>query len=427
LGAARSSVEGVDVQPHRAAFARPSLRVCLAQDKVREALELNNGLELRNGAASSRGKAGPRTRWRPAKHSARPGTWSHERIVEAIRDWTQVTGGPPRAYEWVPSVARALGRYNDLCRLWEREYPRWPSSRTAGVYFGTWAEALKAAGVPVVARRPPGTLHERVEAARMLAAQGLSRREIAELLEVTPSTVWRYLHAHRCACGEPVTRSNSSPPRCLRCAHQPSGPRWDETTLLAAYRAWVAETGSRPVKRDWAPQHEQAKKWHRDYPRWPSANEVRTVFGQWGAMVEAAGDDRRWRRQPEPTRWTPEEILGALRRRSQELGRCPRSEDLGGAGDVPSVATVRKRFGSLSAALAELGLRPEGWRRGRDGYTEDELLAALRGSRDEFGRPPRSIELEGRHPGRSAIIRRFGSWGAALRAAGVASEESGFS
>jgi hypothetical protein len=393
---------------------------------VREALELNIGLELRNGAASSRGEAGPRSRWRAAKHSARPGTWSRERIVEAIRDWTRVTGGPPRAYEWIPSVARALGRYNDPCRLWEREYPRWPSSRTAGLYFGTWAEALKVAGVPVVARRPPGTLDERVEAARALAGEGLSSGEIAELLEVTPSTVWRYLHASRCACGAPVTRPGSSPPRCLRCAHQPRGPRWDETTVLAAYRDWVAETGSRPVKRDWAPQHERATKWHRDYPRWPSANEVGTVFGGWGAMVEAAGDDRRWRVAPLPSRWARDEILEALRRRSQELGRCPRSDDLGGAGDVPSVATVRKRFGSLSAALGELGLRPEGWRRGRHGYSDDELIGALRARSEQLGRAPTSAEFEGEHPGRLTIIRRFGGWGAALRAAGITSEESEF-
>lgn len=179
------------------------------------------------------------------------------------------------------------------------------------------------------------------------------------------------------------------------------------------------------MKRDWAPTHEQAEKWHRDYPRWPSANEVRTVFGGWGAMVEAAGDDRRWRQAPVPTRWPREEILAALRRHSQELGRCPRSEDLGGAGDVPSVATVRKRFGSLSAALAELELRPEGWRRGRHGYSDDELIAALRARRERLGRPPTSRELKGEHPGSRAIIRRFGGWGAALRAAGVASEGSG--
>jgi hypothetical protein len=151
--------------------------------------------------------------------------------------------------------------------------------------------------------------------------------EIAALLEVTRSTVSTYLSAGRCACGEPVIRSRSVPPRCRRCASRAARPPvWDPASVLAVYRTWQMETGSRPLKMDWSPEHEQSEKWHRDFPRWPSAGEVDGAFGRWGELVASAGDPPA---RPAP-RWDRGRVLAALQELSEELGRTPRSADIGG-------------------------------------------------------------------------------------------------
>jgi hypothetical protein len=339
------------------------------------------------------------------------GTWSADRIVDALQDWLRVTGDPPRIYEWVPSSARALGLYNAHCRMWEREHPRWPSATTVAKYFGSWSDGLAAAGIAVTSRRPPGTLRERVEGARRLAAQGMRQAEIAALLEVTPSTVSTYLSASTCACGEPVIKSRSRPPRCRRCASRAARPlAWDRESVLGAYRAWQAETGSRPLKVDWSPELAQSEKWHSGFPCWPSAGEVDGVFGRWGELVAAAGDPPT---RPRP-RWTRERALAALQELADELGRAPRSSDLAGYPGMPSVGTVRTLFGSWAAALGEFGASPY-----RVVRSDGELIAALRAVRRELGRPPRPSDLQRGRPRVATLRRRFGSWHATLSAAGI--------
>ena len=372
------------------------------------------GKDLARAEANRAARAGVvrgRSRWRPAERWVPHGTWSQDAIVEALEDWVRVTGDPPRLYEWVPSSARALGLYNAHCRMWEREHPRWPSATTVTKHFGSWSDGLAAAGIIVPSRRPPGTLAERVQGARRLAAQGMRQAEIAALLEVTPSTVSTYLSAGTCGCGEPVIRSRSSPPRCRRCASRASRPlAWDRDTVLAAYRAWQEETGSRPLKADWSPELPQSQQWHDGFPRWPSAGEVDGVFGRWGALVAAAGDPP-LRTRP---RWPRDRVLAALRELADELGRVPRSADLAGYPGMPGVDTVRKRFGSWAAAIGELGAAPY-----RVVQSDGELIAALRAARQELHRPPRPSDLQLGRPRAKTLRRRFGSWQAALSAAGI--------
>jgi hypothetical protein len=288
---------------------------------------------------------------------------------------------------------------------------RWPSATTVAKYFGSWSEGLTAAGIAITSRRPPGTLRERVDGARPLAAQGLRQGEIAALLEVTASTVSMYLSASTCACGEPVIKSRSRPPRCRRCASRAARPlAWDGESVLAAYRAWQAETGSRPLKVDWCPELSQSEKWHSGFPRWPSAGEVDGVFGRWGELVAAAGDPPT---RPRPL-WTRERALAALQELADELGRAPRSGDLAGYPGMPSVGTFRKLFGSWAAALSELGALPY-----RIVLTDGELIAALRAARRALGRPPRPSDFRLGRPQAATLRRRFGSWQAALSAAGI--------
>jgi hypothetical protein len=91
----------------------------------------------------------------PREHWSPRGTWNPDRVVAALKDWTSLTGLPPRSYEWSPGTARALGLTSSRVRLWERQYPRWPSSKTVCTYFGRWSQALRAAGLNAAPPRCP--------------------------------------------------------------------------------------------------------------------------------------------------------------------------------------------------------------------------------------------------------------------------------
>lgn len=63
--------------------------------------------------------------------------WTHRMVVAAIRRWARETGRPPRSLEW-----GCAG-------------PWWPSSHVVVKLFGTWKDAIRAAGFePPAAGRP---------------------------------------------------------------------------------------------------------------------------------------------------------------------------------------------------------------------------------------------------------------------------------
>jgi hypothetical protein len=75
---------------------------------------------------------------------------------------------------------------------------------------------------------------------------------------------------------------------------------------------------------------------------------------------------------------------------------------------------VRRRFGSLRNALAELG-----WEAAWTPVADREILDALRAYARDHGRPPtvKVWRSEHRQAGASSIIRNYGSWSATLAAA----------
>lgn len=89
------------------------------------------------------------------------------RVLGALLEWTEEVGLAPYAYEWDRDAARKIGR---LEAEWMREYPRWPSTRTATALFGSWRAVLTEAGLP----SPPPLrlrLDERLRAAEALRDQ----------------------------------------------------------------------------------------------------------------------------------------------------------------------------------------------------------------------------------------------------------------
>jgi hypothetical protein len=119
-----------------------------------------SGSEARRSASCPGLAGGPLCRPRAA-----PGTWNAGRVVDALRMWTARYGDPPRAFEWAPTMGRAVGLLAEQPCRWEREYPRWPSYTTVCRYLGDWHAALAAAGLRAP-RAPRMALEERASPRR---------------------------------------------------------------------------------------------------------------------------------------------------------------------------------------------------------------------------------------------------------------------
>ena len=123
-------------------------------------------------------------------------------------------------------------------------------------------------------------------------------------------------------------------------------------------------------------------------------------------------------------RYTNEDLLDALRSFAAEHeGRPPTAPE---ADDpetgLPTAATFARRFGSWNAAIAAAGFDPRDRRR-----TEEELLDDLREFADETGARP-TVSAVRDHPDIAApptYKARFGSWTGALDAAGLAAFDGG--
>jgi hypothetical protein len=64
--------------------------------------------------------------------------WTQDKIIEAIKDWAGIYGGPPAASDW------------------RKPNPGYPSASTVKYQFGSWSAGIKAAGFkPKTAGRPP--------------------------------------------------------------------------------------------------------------------------------------------------------------------------------------------------------------------------------------------------------------------------------
>jgi Homing endonuclease associated repeat len=291
---------------------------------------------------------------------------------------------------------------------WVRRYPRWPGTATVCRHFGSWASAVRAAKLPparaIAAKRG---LAERVEAARRLSADGYGVAETAALLEVSTRTVRSYLRAGSCRdCGTAVITSDRCPLCALRRANR---PHWKREEVIRALLTWVREEGGVPTTRDWTPTADRTRKWAREYPRWPSYETVKTLFGSWRRGLAAAGFRSRRRR------WGRASIGAALGEFAAAHGRTPTRADLERYDELPSPGTIRAHLGSLQGALEAAGLPIRRRRWGRDLI----VSAILRHAR-EHGQLPTSQDWKrstSAHPHATTVLQQFGSWSTAMAVA----------
>jgi hypothetical protein len=97
------------------------------------------------------GSNGPRRAPKRCRSCAggRRRNWSEQRVLEAIRDWADLTGAPPTLADWSPAHARAG---HEGSALYRSEPGRWPSASTVSARFGSVRAAVEAAGLAP----PPG-------------------------------------------------------------------------------------------------------------------------------------------------------------------------------------------------------------------------------------------------------------------------------
>lgn len=121
--------------------------------------------------------------------------------------------------------------------------------------------------------------------------------------------------------------------------------------------------------------------------------------------------------------WTPQAILDAISAWHREHGLAPSAQDWVNAGHGhPSSHTVRKVYGGFPTAVRCAGFEPRQHAR-INAWGRGDIVDALFRWRYEHGRLPRAREWDrppAGFPPRSTVVRRFGSWTAAVEAAGYA-------
>ena len=115
--------------------------------------------------------------------------------------------------------------------------------------------------------------------------------------------------------------------------------------------------------------------------------------------------------------YSKEELIEQVRKLADELGRTPMEREFDEDRRTAGAATVQKRFGSWNAFLREAGL---------DilrmvNYSDEELIEQIRAMAKKLGRTPTRREYDNNPETASTttIATRFGSWNKALALAGL--------
>lgn len=144
-----------------------------------------------------------------------PKYWTAERIVAAIQEWAREhNGAPPAASEWLGQVEGSIGQYAKGPRSASGVHRRWPPVTTVQREFGSWANAIEAAGFPkptvgrytrsTTTRAKISAVQRKIDYDKLveLHHQGLTASEIAAAIGCSEGTV----HGLRAKLGLKSTR-----------------------------------------------------------------------------------------------------------------------------------------------------------------------------------------------------------------------------
>jgi len=144
----------------------------------------------------------------------------------------------------------------------------------------------------------------------------------------------------------------------------------------------------------------------------PSMNVYVDVFGSWNSALAKAGIDAYTSRI-----YSKDMLIAELHRFKDEFERVPGTRDMDNTPGYPSTRPYKKWFGSYNAAILEAGLDVNTFH----DYTPESLIAELIRFVEENGRTPSHDDMKrcNGYCSSGVYIRVFGSWNAALIAAGL--------
>ena len=378
-------------------------------------------------------------------------SWSRERILQALRDWTEQEGEPPRVEDWDPS--------EDPERRWAREWPRWPSSHQVLQQFGRWRLALQAASLNAYAhngfwnresilaaiktfasqrKRAPGWIDLEDSCFRLPSHSTLlehfdsieaARREAGLTDPYAPrwnaariiTAIQEFELAHQRAPTRAEWSKNTAKhpgfravERCfgswrvgiLAAGIAPARIEWDNQSILDAIQRYTREHGRPPTTSDWARRDPGG--------RWPQTATAAERFGSWRAALREAD-------VPVTEPWDRARISDALCRFAEQHNRPPRWSDLNPAHALPAAETIIQHFGSLDQAFKTVDLQAPH----RPHWDRASVIEAATAHTRRHGSPPRQTQWRNAgqdHPSAKTVARLFGSWPALLQAAGIASD-----
>lgn len=164
----------------------------------------------------------------------------------------------------------------------------------------------------------------------------------------------------------------------------------------------------------------------RDATDYPSEYPFLNVFETWNQAKQAAGLDTH-RKEGRKDPYTEAELLDLLRRLAHTIDGRVTIQAANDSEICPSAVTYKRRFGSWNQAKEAAGLATLDADETPSEYTDAELCDFLRDLAATVDRPLKIEDLEAadNYPGHATFKRRFGSWNAAKRAAGLDIIEKG--
>lgn len=209
---------------------------------------------------------------------------------------------------------------------------------------------------------------------RLRDVEGLMWREIGERLGIAKNTAWMYYNDPDGSLAR--ARKAKTNGVCLDCggptisdgSHVPERCRSCRAAYQHEARYWTPERIIEAIRR-WADEHDgeppSATQWlNGDRPDWaPTVFTVQYEFGTWNRGIEAAGFESVTRGRRRTDR-TRDDYIAAIQRWAREHGAPPTQRGWARAADgYPSSTGVAYVFGSWNAAVAAAGFEPRG--RGR--------------------------------------------------------------
>ncbi|MDP3991712.1 MAG: DEAD/DEAH box helicase family protein [Candidatus Colwellbacteria bacterium] len=166
------------------------------------------------------------------------------------------------------------------------------------------------------------------------------------------------------------------------------------------------------------PSHRELRKVSKEINGFPTILPFLRAFGNLDEAFEAAGLSRRRGIEKYKSSYTEDEIVSYLQSLAKQLGKTPSAADVGQAsagGKGPGSSAIARRFGSFNAALEAAGLLPL-----KRNYTDEELIDLLRQCAEEIGKVPGKQDLlHHGWPSPNTYRQHFGSYAIALERAGL--------